>query len=639
MNLLPIAPDSDVTLAYDIEVFPNFFMACFSNGVDRHKFYHTQLKELAHFLRDPGLVLCSYNGFAYDDIMMRYIVANPGLTPADLFSLSCSIIEGTDESERMKHMRQQYGPTPWGYSIDLFQLVNGRGSLKEWQCREGYPNVEDSPADFLKPIVKSDIPGIEKYCWNDVDSTAAILTKKWDLVKLREGLDKHFDLGTSVYRMSEAQLAQHVFVALHERRTGESKSKLRGRAEKNPVNLQSRFPLSQIVLPQVSFRGRETAFWLIDFKKGFVNTGTKDKTEGGMASGLNVFGVDFSKPVQFGQRHYKLGVGGIHSADEPLVIEATEDDWIVDLDVTSYYPNIIINNNLAPAQLGNAFIKDLTMLKDMRIAAKRSGDKVTNEALKIVINSTFGKLDDKYSPLRSQIDALKVTINGQLFILMLIESLEAEGAEILSANTDGVTIRWGRTECETDLPRIVNDWETRTGFELESVRYAKVCRRDVNSYLALTVEGKVKRKGEFALDSGKCDGLASKKAAEAFLLHGTPIEESIDRNPCLNDFLYYQRVKNGGVLAIGDTIIGKTARWYVSDDQSRDPLRRINPIRNGKVTGANIPCGERAALAMDITGWYTLDVTDLDATFYATEARAIVASCYPKPPKTKKATK
>lgn len=244
-------------------------------------------------------------------------------------------------------------------------------------------------------------------------------------------------------------------------------------------------------------------------------------------------------------------------------------------------------------------------------------EKTASDALKIVANATFGKLNDVWSPLRSVPNAMRVTINGQLFLLMLVEMLNSAGFKILSANTDGITaqMRVGQGY-EGALASVIQIWEKATGYALERTDYTVYARRDVNSYVACKADGKIKTKGAFHPDTGKGDGLIVKRAAVAFLTKGIPIAKTVGAAK-LEELTYYQRCKNGGTLVHGEKPIGKLARWYASIDGQ--PIRRINP--NG--TKALIPNAHKATLVMS-----TDDVgTDIDFDHYIAEAQALVASC------------
>lgn len=615
-------------LVYDIEVFPNYFLAQFWDGWKTwHQFTHRNIDELIEFVSDKKLILGGFNNFSYDDTVLRWLCNNIDASTRDIFNLSMRIIkQGRNDKELFKI---QYGAAPWDHSLDVFQFFNKRGSLKEWECKEQLPRVVESPCDFEKDLPTSEIPNIVDYCRNDVMATHHLLKKNWHLVQIRSDIKDLYDLSDRVFVVGEAGIAQQVFMALHEKRTGEWITKTRENASHNSDNKSREWDMTDIISERVKF---ETPPF-----RAFLRTMFGTKIIGDQRGAKWALDDIYKKQQKIGTRCYKIGVGGLHTVDGPGVFESDATTAIVDLDVASYYPSIIIEENLFPKQLGESFVADMRQLRDERLRAKKgekeakkNGNKTAeakhkkvNAALKIVINSTFGKLNDVYSPLRSIPDALRVTINGQLMLLMLIEQLELAGAEILSANTDGVTIRWRRTELEKKLPDVMKSWERTTGHELERADFKKYCRRDVNAYLALKSDDSVKRKGAFTPypDTGKWDGIAVKLAAEAYLLRGIDPAKTIAtiKNPL--DFLYYQRVKNGGSIYHGEQLVGKIARWYVA--KNGETIKRENPDESRD----KIPNGENAQLAMDVREWKDFGVpSDLDREHYVRASWKLINS-------------
>lgn len=106
------------------------------------------------------------------------------------------------------------------------------------------------------------------------------------------------------------------------------------------------------------------------------------------------------------------------------------------------------------------------MVKRYCIEAKHSKQDIIDgipknilaEALKIVINSIYGKLGFAYGDLCDRLAVLKVTINGQLMIMMLCEELELNGIEIVSANTDGIVVKLFENKVET-FKAITEQWQ------------------------------------------------------------------------------------------------------------------------------------------------------------------------------------
>lgn len=605
---------------YDLEVFPNFFLCSAWDGEEWFETSH--IPTFQKWLLDRTRILIGFNSFSYDDIIAKFIVENPTCSPSDIFKLSLMIITGEGAGKTVFQM--QYAKTAWKFSIDIFQLLNKRGALKEWECRQGADIVMESPHDFLKDLPLDAQDDIAVYCRNDVRESYRLVKKIWHLVTLRAELIKQYDLGTRPYVLSEAGVAQHVLMTINQQRTGQYVNRVRSAAKENKDNLQTKWAMTDIVFKHVAFK---TAGFRDMFKR-FMKTHAVGDARGISWKIADPFFKDF---VELGDKSYQLGVGGLHSDDEPGIWVSNNKNTIIDLDVESYYPSIMIEHKLTPKHLGQGFIKDFTEIRDKRLKAKHSGDKGTNEALKIVINSTFGKLNDYYSPLRSVPDALRVTINGQLMLLMLIEMLEMKGFVILSANTDGVTIISPTVAgINFKLKMVISEWEKLTKFKLEEAIYTRYCRRDINAYLAIKPDGKIKEKGVFTEhpDKGKWDGMVVKKAAREYLLRDIDPKDTVYAETDARQFLYYQRVGNGGYAALGDQKIGKTIRWYVAKKGKQ--VVRVNPP-GSKAKQAKIPNGEAAQLALDITDWDILGIpTDINRDHYVHEAWELIKTTQPK---------
>ncbi len=193
------------------------------------------------------------------------------------------------------------------------------------------------------------------------------------------------------------------------------------------------------------------------------------------------------------------GVGGLHSADPPGVIDGP----LTDLDVASYYPSLIARDGINPPQLPD-FATRVGALMARRISAKRTGDQIVSNALKYVINSLYGQLGNHRSGLFSPPDALRVVLTGQLRLLELMDGVLAAGGRIVSVNTEGVVV-------QGDPEMAARDWEAHTGLNLERTPYQRLWRTSVNDYIATGRDGAVvKTKGRF---SGGDDEDATRRAA------------------------------------------------------------------------------------------------------------------------------
>lgn len=273
--------------------------------------------------------------------------------------------------------------------------------------------------------------------------------------------------------------------------------------------------------------------------------------------------------IKIGQSEYQMGIGGLHSCEKSQYIRATDNTLICDLDVASYYPSIILQQRLAPKSLGEPFLRVYQSIVERRLAAKRSGDKVTADTLKIAVNGSFGKLGSKYSALYAPELLIQTTITGQLALLMLIERMELNGIRVASANTDGIVCVCAKDR-EQLMEEIAFDWMLDTSYELERNDYKVIASRDVNSYVAVKTDGSVKGKGCFAPPSlaKNPDLPIVYQAVAKYIADGTPIEQTIKGCTDIRQFVTVRRVQ-GGAEWRGE-YLGKAVRFYYSTEIADD---------------------------------------------------------------------
>jgi hypothetical protein len=146
--------------------------------------------------------------------------------------------------------------------------------------------------------------------------------------------------------------------------------------------------------------------------------------------------------------------------------------------------------------------------------------------------------------LNSPEKLLSITINGQLFLLMLAEQCEEEGISVDMANTDGITFIIPK-EKEERFRVICKEWEKLTLMELENVQYKKVVRLNINSYLAIGVDGTVKQKNLFVTEpdlGNSVDFLIIPKALNAYYIDGIQPENFIIKHNNIFDFCASKKV-------------------------------------------------------------------------------------------------
>jgi len=466
---------SEVVL--DIEVYPNYFLICFyfdhiKAGVymDNTCFNRKRLRWLLGLM-----TTVTFNGNHYDIPVLMYALLNDTVTCASLYELSTRIVLFDEKSWNIyKDLGQKSVDNVKIDHIDLKEVAFGQSSLKTYAGRIHAPYMQDLPYDPEESLDAEQKTNVYTYCWNDCLNTALLRIRLSKELKLRKemGIAYSADLRSK----SDAQIAEVVI----------------SRELKWKHGVEARVPRYKIghsfkykVPDYVSFKSPVLQEALevirnVDFVISENNTVKLPQEIKDLYIKLN-------------HSRYTIGIGGLHSNEKCQTLEADDKYMLVDRDVASYYPAIILNQKLFPKHLTRAFLDIYKGIVDKRLAAKASGDKTTADSLKITINGSFGKFGSPYSILYGPELLIQTTMSGQLSLLMLIDMLEDAGFDVMSANTDGVVTKIERTR-KDEFNRICGRWEEITNFVTEETEYLKLCSRDVNSYIAcVTVCRKTER--------------------------------------------------------------------------------------------------------------------------------------------------
>lgn len=508
--------------------------------------------ELRELVRNRTLV--SFNGNNYDLPLVSFALA--GANNRELKAASDAII--------------QNGIPPWKIAkrfkftllepdhIDLIEVAPGKASLKIYAGRMHSPSIQDMPVDdYDAPVTTEQAAAITDYCHNDLLETSRLFDQLRPQIELRAALGAEY--GEDLRSRSDAQIAESVIRHRLQGEYGIAVSKPEvpaGHAFRYQTPDFIRFESAAMV--KVLETVEATPFRVLSSGKVKFPVGLKNLK------------------VKIGNGQYRMGIGGLHSSEQSIAYHSDDEYLLVDRDVASYYPSIILNCKLYPKHLGTKFLKVYRDLVERRLAAKAAGDKVTADALKITVNGSFGKLGSSHSFLYSPSLLIQVTLTGQLALLMLIETLERAGIPVVSANTDGVVIHCPRERAE-EMERIVGLWELETGFVTEETRYQALFSRDVNSYIALKDGGGYKVKGAYAppgLNKNPVANITTIAAIE-YLGKGTPVADTIHGCRDIRQFVCLRNVTGGA--RCGDQDLGRAVRWYYSEELLLPPITyRVN---------------------------------------------------------------
>jgi hypothetical protein len=575
----------------DVECYQNYFLISFK-CVETLKYREFELYK-NHPLDSASVkrimqsfTTISFNGNSYDLAMIS--AALKGYGNVQLKKLSDELITSGKPCWMVCRNLNINIPKSWDH-IDLIDVAPGKASLKIYGGRLNSKKLQDLPIEPDSLIDENQRDELRIYCRNDLDTTHDLLNDLDGEIKLRQDMSELY--GVDLRSKGGAQVAKAVLqVELEKFGVGVSK---------NTVKAGTKFKYKMPYF--ISFKTNELkAVYQTVLDVDFV---VEESGQVKMPKALH-------KAIEFDGGKYQFGIGGLHSQEKNQAIKCLDNQILADRDVASMYPNIILGQKLYPKHLTEKFCDVYAEIVARRLAAKSSGDKLTANSLKLVINSSFGLFGSKYAFLYSPDLLIQTTITGQLCLLMLIERITLAGGKVYSANTDGVVFKCNKSIYD-EIDLACFDWELDTGLELEETRYKGLYSRDVNSYVAVKESG-VKGKGAFA------DPTLSKNpqneicidAVKRYLLDGTPIEQSIRSCLDITKFLTVRSVTGGAVWR--DQYLGKAVRFYYSKDGDT-----IHYKKNGN----KVPKSDGSRPLMDLCESLP---KDLDIDWYILEAKTML---------------
>lgn len=451
------------------------------------------------------------------------------------------------------------------------------------------------PNQFDRYIIPEWIPHLLHYNKNDDFIVCEIVRLFIDEIKLRYNISHSYNV--DVLSSSRSDIADKLFIKFYSEMSGLQPYQWRGKQ-----TIRTKMSFNKIIFPFIEFKTDYMKKILEDMRKVVITSTSKDS-----------FKVD----ITINKLNYTVATGGIHSQDPPRDLRSRlikvdnpstgeqEEDTItntslianpslytddsyeyVHSDAASFYPSLMVEYNIAPAHLNETiFVKLVKYLKDTRVTAKHSKEEfidgipreILAQALKIVINSIYGKFNYEYGDTYDRICTLKTTINGQLILLMLCEELELNGIEVVSANTDGIVIKLYKTKVDTYL-KIIRDFQLKTRLSFDSEEYLAYIDRDVNNYIAQEINGKISFKGAMNpnmyitdLKNGYDMPIVAKAVYE-YLINGIGLWDTIYSSHNILDFCKTQNIGRqfhvGYTEKYGDEVIDsqRNVRYYISNN-------------------------------------------------------------------------
>ncbi|MGN9164941.1 hypothetical protein ACTNDY_06590 [Tissierellaceae bacterium HCP3S3_D8] len=502
---------------------------------DAHVIVNDRDKLMQLYTRNIDNIWCGYNSRHYDQYIFKGILL--GMDPYDI----------------SKYIIQNHEPG-WKYSNDFrtiqlynYDVMTSYHSLKQLEGFMGNDIREsDVSFDIDRKLTPSELEETIRYCKHDVEQTIEVFLNRLEEFESQMSLLKVFKLPLNYISKTKAQLSAIILDAVKQDRNDEF----------------------NITIP---------------------DTLKVDKYKHIVEWYQNPLNLDYSKKLEIevaGVPHI-FAWGGLHGA----IDEYQGEGIFVNMDVASYYPALMIEYDFLSRNVHDR--NKYKEIRDIRLKLKANKDPM-QAPYKIVLNSTYGAMKDKYNQLYDPLMANNVCVSGQLFLLDLIEKIE-NYCQLIQSNTDGLFIKINNMEDLEVIKGICKEWEDRTRMELEFDIFTKIYQKDVNNYIVIHEDGSYESKGAYVKKLNNLDNdlpIVNKSLVEYFI-NNTPVEITIGNCNQLKEFQLIARAssKYKG-LKHGNKILNeKTVRVFASKDRYDSGITKINSRnRLEKIAGSPERC-------------------------------------------------
>ena len=578
-------------VTYDCEVFSHDWIVVFKDketGI--FTVVHNDNEALRSCISEDAIYI-GFNSKHYDQYIIKGICAD--FSPQELKQLNDYIING--------NQGWQY-PLLNGFyfsfnNVDIRDDTQQGLSLKAIEGHMGI-SIQETEVDFNldRPLTQEELDQTIFYCKHDVDATEKLTDIRKDYLKNKINLGRMAGLtDTKAMAMTNGKLTAAMLKATAQKHDDE-------RQYVYPDNLRREY------IPQEVF----------DFFDRMYDP--------------NISDAEYFKSkleISVGECPVTIGFGGIHGAIPNYFWSEQEDpeEAIRNKDVGSYYPHLCTINGYTSRNIPSPQVYENVL--ESRMKAKAAGDIATANALKLVCNTTYGCLLNQYNDLYDPLMGRSVCISGQLYLLEIARHCyqDIPGLKIVQLNTDGIMVQC-RKEYLSQLDEICDEWQSRTGFELETDSVIKIAQKDVNNYVEIQEGGKAKAKGGYLVKgistvgafniNNSCCIVAT--ALKEYFVNGTPVEETIEN---CNDIFQFQIIAKAGAKykeayhVVGDRKeqVQKVNRVYATADTRYGKLFKVKAEDDTTAKIESLP--EHCIIDND----NQLTIADVDKNFYIEMAR------------------
>lgn len=509
-------------------------------------------------------VLCGFNNKNYDNHILKAVLCDADVEQVkDINDFIISGHNGWEHSFLQSHKC-------YFDSFDLMDDMQQGLSLKAIEAHLGM-DIEETSVDFNidRPLTTEEMNRTIFYCKYDVNATEKLfyLRKNYLENKLFLGRSKGIEDTKALY-MTNAKLTA-TYLDAHKTTDWTDE-----RDYKYPDNLLRNYIPAEI----------------FNFFDKLHDMSIPDE-------------VIFTSKYEFkiGQCECTVAYGGVHGAIPCYREKATEKRSVRNRDVGSYYPHEMTLDGYCSRNIPDP--KIYADMLETRMKAKKAGDKATANALKLVANTTYGAMLNRYNELYDPLMGRSVCITGQLRLVELAFHL-VNGCPtlvIIQLNTDGIMVSLDDSDIDT-YNAICQEWQDRTGFELEEDCIREIIQKDVNNYIEIAMDGSTKIKGGQLVRGIAPAGAFNinnnativAKAILDYFVQNVPVEKTI--NDC-QDILAFQLIaKASGKYTDVFQLVGnekipvqRCNRVYASNDMRNGTLYKVHATKGNDNKIAGLP--------------------------------------------------
>lgn len=548
-------------LVYDIESFPNLFTCSILNS-ENNKIITYEISEdrndlgkIVMLFQLKEFYFCGFNNKSYDDVIINYLIIKfDDLRYKPIFEITWLIKSMSDKIiEEPVANWVDYKHTYLFNSFDLMTMsfsAKNRVGLKELEVTMGFPNVMEYEGDFSKNVPKGIKNKVIEYNQNDVFATGELLNRKKNDIELRLKLNEKYKI--NVLSKDNVNMGMEILKKEYLEKTNKTWEDIKDL--KTPCQLVA---FKDIIFDFIQYTTPSLQKLLEKLKKVVIDPNNKD----------------FREVFEIGGVVHNISLGGLHSINDSEIIIPNEDELLLDYDVNSYYPSCLIANKLYPNHLGIEFVPIYKGIWDIRMKAKDDKDLFLADSFKYAINGLSGNLQSQYSWTYDPELVVKLRINCQLMILMLIEKFDLLGAKIVQSNTDGILIKIKKSLLP-EIEKAKDEWCKLTKLSMSKEEFERFYQYDVNNYIGVKKGFKetknpelIKKKGFFVDETNLGKGMSPKIIAKSlinYFVYNISPEETLKEDKDIRDYLTYQRVSRDFIVEYNNEKTLHINRFYMS---------------------------------------------------------------------------